>query len=56
MEKGSGMNFDIQYQLEKVGQKLEQSRKRLLALEKKGVDIKAPKKIRKWLDKGKDKA
>ena len=41
------MNFHIQYQIEKVGQKLKESRKRLLALEKKGVDIKAPKKIRK---------
>jgi len=56
MEKGSGMNFDIQFELTKVGKKLDQARKRLLALEKKGVDIKAPKRIRKFLDKGKDKA
>jgi len=40
-------------QLEAIGKKLEESRRKLLELEKKGVDIKAPKHIRKFLDKGK---
>ena len=49
------MNFDIQYQLEKVGQKLKAARKRIQSLESQGAKVKVSKRVRKFIDKGKEK-
>jgi hypothetical protein len=56
MEKGEGsMRSDIEHQLTKVGQKLIAAKKKIQSLESQGVKVKVTKRIRKFIDSGKDK-
>lgn len=50
------MSPDLEQQLLRVGRKLKEARKRILALESQGIKINIPKHLRRFLDKGKDKA
>ena len=50
------MRSDIEHQLTKVGQKLKAARKKIQSLESQGVKVKVSKRVRKFIDNGKDKA
>lgn len=49
------MRSDIEHQLTKVGQNLKAARKKIQSLESQGVKVKVTKRIRTFIDGGKDK-
>ena len=50
------MRSDIEHQLTKVGQKLKAARIKIQSLESQGVKVKVSKRVRKFIENGKDKA
>lgn len=50
------MRSDIVHELTKVGQKLKVARKRIQSLESQGVKVSVSKRVRKFIDNGKEQA